>query len=370
MRFFPLLCLAFFFFQCSNEKQKNNAERPKTQLRTTVSIKGDDFLINGVPTLKGVVWNGISMEGLLPNARMVQGIFDDLNPQTAKRWIYADTQAWDADRNTEEFVAAMESWYVHGLLAFTINMQGGSPTGYGNKNWHNSAFRHDGTLRQNYMNRLKKILDKADELGMVVIVGLFYFGQDQHLTDQAAVRTAVDQSVSWILDQGYQNVMIEIANECNNRAYDHDLIKQEKVHELIMQARQISREGRKLLVATSFNGNTLPPDKVIEVSDFILIHGNGVRQHERITEMVNEVRAMESFKTMPILFNEDDHYDFDKPMNNMIAAFKAHASWGYFDYRRAGEGFEHGFQSVPVDWKISSDRKRAFFEKLREVTGR
>jgi hypothetical protein len=32
--------------------------------------------------LKGIVWNGINMEGLLPNSRMVQGIFDDENPET------------------------------------------------------------------------------------------------------------------------------------------------------------------------------------------------------------------------------------------------------------------------------------------------
>jgi len=34
---------------------------------------------------------------------------------------------------------------------------------------------------------------------------------------------------------------------------------------------------------------------------------------------------------MPILFNEDDHFDFDKPMNHMIAAISTYASWGYFD---------------------------------------
>jgi hypothetical protein len=71
---------------------------------------------------------------------------------------------------------------------------------------------------------------------------------------------------------------------------------------------------------------------------------------------------------MPILFNEDDHYDFDKPNNNFLAALSEGASWGYFDFRRQGEGFEHGFQSVPVDWKISSPRKTAFFAKLKEIT--
>ena len=43
---------------------------------------------------------------------------------------------------------------------------------------------------------------------------------------------------------------------------------------------------------------------------------------------------------------------------------------GYFDYRMKGEGFEHGFQSVPVDWGIRSARKRGFFKLLADLTGR
>ena len=57
-------------------------------------------------------------------------------------------------------------------------------------------------------------------------------------------------------------------------------------------------------------------------------------------------------------------------INIMLAAFKAHASWGYFDFRMEDEGFENGFQSVPVDWGITSERKKAFFGKLKEITGK
>jgi hypothetical protein len=34
-----------------------------------------------------------------------------------------------------------------------------------------------------------------------------------------------------------------------------------------------------------------------------------------------------------------------------------------------GEGFEEGYQSVPVDWQISSSRKKGFFRLLGEITG-
>src|SRR5690349_9111234 len=65
---------------------------------TAVSIVGEEFYINGQPTYKGRTWNGHRIQGLLFNSRMVQGIFDDRNPQTAKQWAYPDTGKWDAGR--------------------------------------------------------------------------------------------------------------------------------------------------------------------------------------------------------------------------------------------------------------------------------
>ena len=114
---------------------------PNSDPRTTVSIVGDSFFINGKPTYAGRTWNGHSIEGLLFNSRMVQGIFDDLNPETSSQWAYPDTRKWDAERNTNEFIAAMPEWRRHGLLAFTLNLQGGSPYGYSKQQpWENSAF--------------------------------------------------------------------------------------------------------------------------------------------------------------------------------------------------------------------------------------
>jgi len=337
---------------------------------TVVSIRGEKFFINGAPTYSGRTWKGMPVEGLLFNARMVNGIFDDLNPETAARWSYPDTGKWDPDRNTTEFVAAMPSWHAHGLLAFTINMQGGSPMGYGNLNWINSGYTEDGRLRPAYRMRMEKILQKADELGMVVILGLFYFGQDQHLKDEEAVITAVDNTLDWLFATGHRNIMIEVNNECDIDAYDHDILRPHRVHELIDRIRTTKHEGRSFPVGTSYKGNTLPASGVIRASDFVLLHGNAVDDPARITEMVDSVRLMDGYTPKPVLFNEDDHYDFDKPVNNFTAAVRSYASWGFFDYRRRGESFEEGYQSVPADWQIRSERKKGFFNLLGEITGK
>ncbi|KJF45315.1 hypothetical protein [Draconibacterium sediminis] len=358
-----IILVVIYFSSNSCKINKNNPKELESGKNTKVEIQGEKFLINGKPTFEGRIWNGVSVEGLLPNSRMVQGIFDDLNPETVTRWNYPDGK-WSAKRNNDEFVAAMSDWHNYGLLAFTINMQGGSPMGYGNKNWYNSAYYEDGKLRKDYMQRLDNILKKADQLGMVPILGLFYFGQDQNLKDEAAVIAATDNAIEWLSEKGYKNVIIEVGNESNNRAYDHSILKQDRIHELILR---IKDKAPYLFVSTSFNGNTLPTEKVVEVADFILVHGNGIENSERITEMVKQIRAMDSYSPKPIVFNEDDHFDFEKDQNNYINATLNYASWGFFDYRMEGEDFDEGFQSIPVNWEISSDRKLAFFKKTRQI---
>lgn len=339
--------------------------------KTVVGIEGEKFTINGRPTYSGRTWQGKKIEGLLLNSRMVQAVFDDRNPDTVARWAYPDTKKWDPDRNTREFVAAMPEWRKHGLLGITVNLQGGSPTGYSAAQpWHNSAFNDDGTLRSEYSKRLETVIDKADDLGMVVILGLFYFGQDGRLSDEAAVKYGVETAVDWLIEKQYLNVLVEIDNECNSKAYHHAILKPDRVHELIALARERAKsKGFPLLVGTSYGGGTVPKENVVKASDFLLMHGNGLRDPARIGEMVRQARQVEGYRPMPILFNEDDHFDFDKPANNFRAAVDEYASWGYFDYRMKGESFDDGYQSVPVNWGISSERKKGFFKLLSEITG-
>jgi hypothetical protein len=339
----------------------------QTNRHTQVSIRDEDFYINDQPTYAGQVWNGHRIEGLLLNARLVQGIFDDQNPQTVARWNYPDTGKWDADRNTREFIAAMPDWRTHGLLAFTLNLQGGSPYGYSHEQpWRNSAFNPDGSLRPDYFARLQRILDRADELGMVVILGYFYQGQDHVLKNETAVIRAVDSATGWVLDHGYRNVIIEINNECDQH-YVNEILRPERVHELVALVRRTERDGFHLLASTSYSG-PLPKENVVTNADFVLVHGNGVKNPGRIIDSVRKIRAM-CEKPKPVVFNEDDNYNFDQPTNNFVAAVSAHASWGYFDYRRKGDGFSEGFQSVPADWTIDSARKRDFFQLVFEMVG-
>jgi len=346
----------------------NGADAPAR--KTTVTIVGEDFHINGQPTYAGRRWQGHRVEGLLLNSRMVQATFDDLNPETARRWAYADTGRWEAERNVREFIAAMPEWKGHGLLAFTVNFQGGSPEGYSKSQpWDSGAFTADGELRREFAGRMRRVLNAADDLGMVVIVGYFYFGQDQRLRNEAAVLHAADEATRWLLDGGWHNVLVEVNNETNVPAYDHEILRPVRVHELIQRVRKTERGGRRLLAGTSYGGGAVPKENVVRASDFLLLHGNGVKNPARIREMVRQTRAVPGYRPMPIVFNEDDHEGFDQAVNNFTSALAEHASWGWFDYRRKGEALREGFQSPPVNWGLSSERKRAFFKLLSEITG-
>ncbi len=406
--------------------------RGRAQARKTeLTITGDAFLINGRPTYARRMFNGKRVEGLLMNIRVVQGIFDDLNPETAARWVYPDTKRWDPDRNTNEFVAAMPEWKRHGVLAFTINLQGGSPGFPGGRGrgagtatgampapaaeaaaqptgapatappdtptpaaapaaagegrgrgrgpvgpqLENSAIDPEGNLRPAYMARLKRILDRADELGMVAIVGYFYFGQDQRLKDEAAVSRAVLNATNWILDAGYRNVLVEVNNECNI-AYDHEILKPARVPELIELVQSQTRNGRRLLVSTSFGGTTSGgtrdhPDTpvtaaVAKQSDYLLIHGNGPNDPALIKRCIAATRGLAG-RSVPVLINEDPNFHFTEATNHLLAAVDEYTSWGY--YEQGQSNYQDGFQCPPVNWTINTDTKRLFFELVKKVTG-
>jgi hypothetical protein len=75
------------------------------------------------------------------------------------------------------------------------------------------------------------------------------------------------------------------------------------------------------------------------------------------------------------VYNEDDHFDFDRPWNDFTGAISRHVSWGYFDPGAgiigagASGDYVNGYQLVPVNWGINTERKRQFFAMLESVTG-
>jgi hypothetical protein len=341
-----------------------------------ISVANGGFAINGAPTYGGRRWKGHRIEGLLFNSRMANAIADDENPATRGAWAYADGE-WDAERNTREFIAALPAYRAHGLLAVCLNLQGGSPQGYSwHQPWRIGGFTADGALKPAWAARLEQVIEACDRLGMAVILGLFYGKQSGTLKDETAVKAAVTNTVDWLVERAVTNVLIEIGNEVDlEGVFAHPIIAANRCHELIELAQKRS-QGR-LLVSTSLLALGAPPAAILAKADFLLPHGNRIHGPDGPTQpsphgirlQVANWRAAAGYRGQPIVYNEDDHFEFDKPDNHFVAAVESGASWGYFDYRMSRERFEDGFQSLPVDWTISSKRKRAFVALLKEITG-
>ena len=326
------------------------------QLLTKVSIQGESFYINGLRTFPGG-----RLDGTLPNSRMVQATFDDANPATVNNWKYPDGSPYDPIRQTNEFVATLQSYRAKGLLAVTVNFQGGDPvTGAQNQPLDNTAFNSDGSLKPAYLARMDQVIRALDAQGMVAILGYFYSGQDRRLSSETAIKNAVANATQWVLTQGYTNVLIEIDNEADSPDYIYPILRPARVSELISAVQtQSANYGRRLYVGVSLSGGKIPPSNITQIEDFILLHGNA-QTSSTITSMVNTTRALGTNK--PIIFNEDS-----TSTANFQAATDTHASWGYYD---AGvNNYVDGFQSPPTNWTINTIAKQNFFNLLASFAG-
>ena len=352
-------------------------------MSTEISIDGTRFLIDGRPTYEGRSHRGHSIEGLLFNSRMVQAIFDDECPETRRLWHYPDTGNWNPDRNTDEFVTMLPEYRDHGLLAVTVGLQGGgsiySPEVY--DNYVNSAYRPDGSFKEDYFMRLRWVLDVADDCGMVVIVNYFYWKQAEKIPDDEVIFEITERVSEWLLETGYRNILVDVANEAGEH-WGRDLFGPGRIHELIGVVQSVERDGRRLLAAASSGGGpSLAQGKWLETEDFSAPHGNGLRPEE-LKEKIRRLRGMPEYRERPrpVLINEDSVF-----LANLEAAVDRYASWGFYcqgygsDYRDRMDWKERGreerwedlsgYQTVPVNWGINTPIKRRFFDRLKEVTG-
>jgi len=322
-----------------------------------IKIEKDKFLIDGKLTYSNVPNVNPDALGRLLNFRTVQASFEDENPETRSMWMYPDGSEYDPERQTNEFIAHLPEYKKYGVIGFTINFQGGVPVAKvtNRQKWINTAFEEDGSIKPKYTDRIRRVIEAAGKNGMIPIVGFFYFGQDHRLRDEEVVKQAVINAVEFLKKLNNKNLLIEINNE-SDIFYDHEILQPLRVHELIRLAREIG-EG-VFLISTSFGGGTIPPDSVIEESDFILMHGNH-QSSEKIHEMVKIVRKKTD---KPIVFNEDS-----TNIDNLEAAFEEGASWGYYEGGKSN--YWDGFQSPPTNWAINTDTKKAFFNKVAELIG-
>jgi hypothetical protein len=285
-----------------------------SDFHTAVSVEDDGWRING-----RIVHAGSPAEGLLMNLRMVNTVLEDHGPNA--REYLGD---FHPDENTDRFIARIPEYRDHGVLAFTVSLQGGH-TGY--EQVLNSAFNTDGSLRPEYMRRVARVVEACDRNGVVVILTAFYQRQHWHeraLAGREALLNAVENMARWVDDRGYTNVVLEISNEYSHGGFRHWndgewLRSPEGQVELIRHARAAAP---RLLVSTSDGGHGRMHEMIAEVADFILIHFNNTGL-EDIPERIETVRTYGK----PVVCNEDDKIE-DVGAEALRLSVRHGAAWG------------------------------------------
>lgn len=310
----------------------NPASPLVADVHTTISMDGDNWLINN-----NLTYAGSQAEGLLMNVRMVNAVFEDrARPE------------FDAPANTREFIAQIPEYVSHGVLAFTISLQGGFP---GYEEAVNSAFTPDGSLRPSYLQRVAGVIRACNQHGAVVILGCYYQRQDQVLKDDRAVCNGVMTVADWIRRMQFGNVVLEIANEFGHQGYDHPSLKTAKGQvELIRLAKRVDP---KLLVSSSGLGNGRLPDNVARESDFLLIHFNTTK----LSDYVARIDDLKKYDK-PIVCNEDEAYgEYGARAAQLCVDNKV--SWGLMQ-DRVNQHFPFHFQGVGDD--------EAVYQALQSLT--
>lgn len=314
-------------------------------MKTKLSIQQDRFFINGSPVYSELKQVNPAYHGLLMNARMIQGVFDD--KQDVKRFDRFG-KLFSPEQNTDELIAALPQWYEKGLRAITVGFQGGGPCyTIGNYTIDNNPYSENGTqIDPAYLSRMDRIIRAADDLGMIVIVSLLYSSQTRFLKDDRAVIQAVKAACNWLRDEQFTNVIIEVANEQD--------IPDFKMHPIVFDEREVvelmdvaKRESGGLPVGCSRTGGAFDAG-IAAASDVILIHGNGLSS-QQFYDLIQKAKAVRPER--PILCNEDS-----QALSRMSVAFREGVSWGYFN--------DTTKQEPPAYWEITKGEDEFFAKRL------
>ena len=295
-------------------------------------------------TYTGAPWRR-DAQGKIMNLRLAQALFHD-------EWL--KERPFDPDRNTNSVIEALDFYRSHGVLMINVSLQGGQAgydpningvdrqNGYRygpEKGSHVSAFRADGSLKNEWLARLERLLRAADSRGMAVNLMYFYQGQDELFGSPRAIHRAARNITDWLIAKNIRNVIVDVANEYDLRGdrWDFDRYIPQHVPQLIEDIRErFRRAAYTLPVSASSDGRMEYPESLITVVDLVLIHGNN-RSPEQKARRAAELKSV----PRPVLMNEDDNGRETTPehlkseLGSCDIFFRQAAGWGYMPWVQA-----------------------------------
>lgn len=156
-----------------------------------ITIKGTRFEMNGEP----FEYTGISFFNAIFNEEFNQ------NSQVRKEW--------------------MQKFLDTGINVLRVWCQWDNDRGFIDAGEGKTIFNNDGSVKPEYLDRIKAIAGDADEKGMVILLVFFSresWNQNLRLSDEAS-----EKGVSMLARKlkPYRNVIFQIWNEFDNRTVDY-----------------------------------------------------------------------------------------------------------------------------------------------------
>ncbi len=111
------------------------------------------------------------------------------------------------------------------------------------------GYKQDASIDPVYAKRMARIIEKADEQGMIVLVGCLYWGNSKTKWEswkQNDANLAIANTVAWLKQNDYKNVFVDVDNEGMARRH-----KGFNVSEMIRMGKKVNAN---CLIASNFRG--------------------------------------------------------------------------------------------------------------------
>jgi hypothetical protein len=144
----------------------------------------------------------------------VEGDKTLLNGEVFQAIGFRCSNALLSEGTTKQLISQLDTFKSYGLNTISVFLMGSR---YSNIN----GFNLDGTLNDVYSERLGRIITACDQRGMVVLLGLLYWGSQMSAEQNAyyqswtqkEVNLTMRNTVQWLKKNRFRNVLIDPDNE-------------------------------------------------------------------------------------------------------------------------------------------------------------
>lgn len=149
-----------------------------------------------------------------------------LGGEPVKLWGARLNNALLSAATTERLIANLDTYAEHGVNLISVALQG-TNGGFPDVDAGPNAFTPDGRLIGGFKKRLEAVVRAADARGMVVCIGVMMPRKDQLLTDEAAVRHAVEETARFLEERKLRNVLVNLFQEFHHPSrIDHAIFRE------------------------------------------------------------------------------------------------------------------------------------------------